>query len=210
MKIKTKLNVVAISVGLAMLMMWLLLRYAMGSIETLKSAEATVHQLEADMLMLRRNEKDFLARKAIKYQDKFNHNFSTMQEDISQLRSYLTTAGIHTTEVDTTAAVLEQYKAKFNEIIGIHKEVGLTHKDGLQGKLRDAVHQIESQIKLVSSGSLAEQMLMLRRREKDFLLRLDIKYLGKFDKDFARFMKQLESTTLADNTKQELRTLMNS
>ncbi len=49
----------------------------------------------------------------------------------------------------------------------------------LQGKLRDAVHAVEAQIKATKRDDLLVQMLMCRRHEKDFMLRLDPQYVDQ-------------------------------
>ena len=64
--------------------------------------------------------------------------------------------------------------------------LGLDEDSGLKGALRVAVHNVEALLDAeASSGTALDaqlvQMLMLRRHEKDFMLRKSDKYVVKFD-----------------------------
>ena len=51
---------------------------------------------------------------------------------------------------------------------------------GLEGELRGKIHQVEKTINLKLDYRLMSQMLMLRRHEKDYIIRRDTSYLRKF------------------------------
>ncbi|MDQ6950223.1 MAG: methyl-accepting chemotaxis protein, partial [Mariprofundales bacterium] len=87
-------------------------------------------------------------------------------------------------------------------------KIGFDETDGLQGKFRGLVHGIEGQLRrLHASNKLMVSMLMLRRDEKDFLLRLDPKYKMKLHAESANFRKILAaSNSISDLDKQELNT----
>jgi len=80
----------------------------------------------------------------------------------------------------------------------------LNPKDGLYGALRKAVHNAESGIKELKDDQLMADMLMLRRREKDFMLRSDMKYLAKFDKDMKKFSSHLSTRDFEATVQQSL------
>ena len=65
--------------------------------------------------------------------------------------------------------------------------LGLTPEDGLEGKMRAAVHSIETELKAVKNDAMLVSMLMLRRHEKDMMLRGDAKYLGKHADEVVKF-----------------------
>jgi methyl-accepting chemotaxis protein len=74
--------------------------------------------------------------------------------------------------------------------------VGLDPKSGLYGSLREAAHALEQQFKQVQNDTMLVSLLQLRRAEKDFMLRLDLKYLDSFQAEFARFQGMLEQAEL--------------
>ncbi len=88
------------------------------------------------------------------------------------------------------------------EALRIHYELdkyfktlsGLLHtrgfKDfGLEGELRQAIHHVENTPYPFNKAS----MLMLRRHEKDFFLRKDLKYVADFGKQMDKFVAEIES-----------------
>ena len=71
-----------------------------------------------------------------------------------------------------------EYDKKFNNLVEATQDRGF--KDwGLIGEMRAAIREVESEIK--DSKNLAD-VLMLRRHEKDYLLRADLKYRDKLVK----------------------------
>lgn len=85
------------------------------------------------------------------------------------------------------------YLENFQQVVALWQKRGLTHEEGLEGKLREAVHNIESQVKSRKLDALTVIMLMCRRHEKDYLLRGDPKYLDKLRNRIAEF-EQLATT----------------
>ncbi|MCW8826588.1 MAG: methyl-accepting chemotaxis protein, partial [Gammaproteobacteria bacterium] len=163
------------------------------SVETLSELDEVRVQstaLQSDMLMLRRHEKDFIARKDLKYVDKFETSFQQMMERITAIEVSLESMDLEVDEVRSISGILNTYKAMFLELVEQQKLIGLHAKDGLYGSLRKKVHSIEGLITGFEeeygeneyTHSVMRTMLMLRRHEKDFMLRRNIKYLDKFNK----------------------------
>ena len=202
MTIKVKLGLVVALVTLAMLFMFLFQQYTMHAIEVAEEGHLQISQIEAGMLTLRRNEKDFLARKDLKYSDKFEQNFQGLQQKVTGLENKLEMLGLETQGAGQLMPALKEYKSHFDPIVKLQREIGLHPKDGLYGALRKAVHEIESELKLLGADRLMKDMLMLRRREKDFMLRLDPKYVDKLDKDVIVLQKDLADSDLSPETRQ--------
>lgn len=189
--------------------MYLIMSYSLSLSSKLKDAENMVTQIQSDILMLRRAEKDFLLRRDLSYQDKFNHTKSELSEHISSLSEILDTQSIDMSELNQLSRFLEDYFESFDNLVAEYEKVGLDEKSGLQGALRKSVHNIESRLKSYSEVQLTKDMLMLRRREKDFLLRMDLKYLNKFDKDILVFQQNLQdSQLLSSSEKSEIHLLL--
>jgi len=104
--------------------------------------ETHVAEMKADMLMLRRNEKDFLLRNTLKYQDKFLKNYNISLQTAENLKINLDKVGFDSTEVKKYISVLGIYKRDFMNLVKTQKEIGLDEKSGLYGALRDSVHKV--------------------------------------------------------------------
>ena len=199
--IKTKFTIIAVSVAFSIALISFINIWSSKTIQSLEKSSTLVDKIEIGMLTLRRNEKDFLARNDVKYHGKFTKNHSALQENVHHLQNQLESDGIDSSEVLKLNAILENYKNKFNALVTEQKKIGVNPKDGLYGSLRDAVHNAEKEIKSLHDANLMKDMLMLRRREKDFMLRNDLKYLDKFNKDFTSIESTLANSLHAPDSK---------
>jgi methyl-accepting chemotaxis protein len=89
-------------------------------------------------------------------------------------------------------------------VVSAQKLMGFNENDGLQGKLRAAVHSVESKLKTFDQPRLSVLMLMMRRHEKDFMLRGDEKYGDELKKRAGEFLTELEKTDLPAEAKAEI------
>jgi len=178
-------------------------------IGTLNESRLFLSQIKSDMLTLRRNEKDFMSRKNLKYIEKFKNNHQSLLNKNNQLKSLLVEQGVILSSDNHLHDIFSSYNNVFLEVSALVEKIGLDHKSGLYGNLRKAVHDAEALLKKHQQIKLTKDMLMLRRREKDFMLRNDIKYLKKFEKDFIVFRQDLSATNLDMDIKQSITAAMN-
>ena len=183
-------------------------QYSTRTLGELDTIELEATQVEVGMLTLRRNEKDFLARNELKYQDKFNANLDALISQTNELSRNLKESNLNHQRADELSTLLKQYGGIFNGLVSAQKEIGLNPKDGLYGGLRTAVHNVEDIIKTMGDNQLQADMLMLRRNEKDFMLRLDMKYPEKLEKNLGKMRDHLDSSQHPDHHKQEINTLL--
>jgi len=106
--------------------------------------------------------------------------------------------------------VINSYATRFSNVVAAQKLVGFNENDGLQGKLRAAVHSVESKLKTFDRPRLAVLMLMMRRHEKDFMLRGEEKYGDELTKRVAEFLPELAKSDLPDDAKADIRKLIDS
>lgn len=194
--IKQRLLINAIAVGVAMLMMLLLLIYQSSQQSSLAALRLNVASLHTDVLTLRRHEKDFLMRRELSYQEKYHQVFKKLQTDISDLKQGLQDADIDTAPLDDFSRQTELYQQQFDQAVSLWQQVGLDPQSGLYGGLRKAAHELEQQFKQVQNDALLVSLLQLRRAEKDFMLRLDLKYLDAFEAEFSKFQGMLDQAAL--------------
>ena len=85
MLIKHKLMSNTAIIVVAMVFMLFLLSFTVGSLEDDVGVVRSIGDIESGVLELRRNEKDFLARKDLKYLDKFNKKITHIKKTLSDL-----------------------------------------------------------------------------------------------------------------------------
>jgi len=105
---------------------------------------------------------------------------------------------------------INMYTTRFSNVAAAQKLIGFNENDGLQGKLRTAVHSVESQLKKYDQPRLAVLMLMMRRHEKDFMLRGDEKYGDELKKRVGEFSAELAKTDMPDEAKNAVAKLIDS
>ncbi|SDQ20387.1 methyl-accepting chemotaxis protein [Pseudovibrio sp. Tun.PSC04-5.I4] len=94
------------------------------------------------------------------------------------------------------------------------KKAGLDETSGLKGELRNAVKTAEAKLDVIAKGPKSSvdpilvKMLMLRRHEKDFMLRKEEKYITKFSKRRTEFDQVLAASSLDMTDKKEILDLL--
>ena len=91
------------------------------------------YKMQTLMLTLRRHEKDFMLRFAPKYSEEHS---ATYKKTLEYVQSH--------EELAFSVKLLEAYRQSFVEFVKAYEVLGLDEKSGLNGKLRDTVHQTES------------------------------------------------------------------
>lgn len=162
-------------------------------------------QINNQMLMLRRNEKDFLARNDEKYLTKYENNYQQMLVLTDQLDHQIEQIGFSDKQVSSQLTkVFKDYHDGFLVVSNHKRNLGFTPTTGLYGKLRDSVHIAEEQVNKIDNWQLKSKILTLRRREKDFMLRLDIKYLDKFNSDLDSFSVALNQSGMDSSSRSQI------
>jgi len=103
---------------------------------------------------------------------------------------------------------INMYKTRFHNVVAAQRVLGLNENEGLQGKLRDAVHMVEKRLADFKQPQLTVLMLMMRRHEKDFMLRGDEKYGDELTSRVEEFEPALAATDLPEATKAEITKLI--
>jgi methyl-accepting chemotaxis protein len=91
---------------------------------------------------------------------------------------------------------IESYTTHFTLLAAARRQLGLDENSGLEGALRKSVHQIESKLNEFDQPRLSVLMLMMRRHEKDFMLRRQARYGEDIKKRAAEFATALAASTI--------------
>jgi methyl-accepting chemotaxis protein len=162
--------------------------------------------LAVTMLESRRSEKDFLLRSDPKYADRVRELEAQVERDLARLRTQSDEAGLTdlTKQIDVARDGYKKYVAHFATIVSAKRRLGLDENSGLEGTLRASVHAIETKLGEFSEQTLLVKMLMMRRHEKDFMLRRDTKYGAEMKKRAAEFTAGLEASSIPPSAKADL------
>mgnify|MGYP000126325187 CR=1 FL=1 len=201
MKLKTSINTAVLSiVVLAGLVMFTLIGIStymqkqsaemQDSVMRVGDLNTTLDKLEIEFLLARRAEKDFLLRLDDKYVQRHAGTMTRLFAVLEEVRTRLGQIdGLETAaaEVDALSKSITAYEDQFAAVVATHQRLGMDEKSGLQGQLRDAVRTVETALKEINQPELQVKMLMMRRHEKDFIMRHNTKYLDRLNARVAEF-----------------------
>ncbi|MEQ9554396.1 MAG: HAMP domain-containing protein, partial [Rhodospirillales bacterium] len=164
-------------------------------------------EVQSQSLQMRRAEKDFLLRRDMKYVDAYKGNVTKLKAVLAAMRKEHVAEAKAETLTRLEGAV-DAHAKQFAAVVGQIQELGLDEKAGLQGTLRGAVHAVETKLDAANLDGLTVKMLMMRRHEKDFMLRGDEKYIDRVAKRQSEFLEMLPATPLSDADKTDITKLL--
>ncbi|WP_308911881.1 methyl-accepting chemotaxis protein [Pseudokordiimonas caeni] len=160
-------------------------------------------ELEIQSLNIRRREKDFLLRNDLKYAEQYSESSDKALATLKRIKA-LSDDGAVQRAVTALEEILPEHRTQFEKVVELKKAVGLSETEGLQGALRAAVHNIEELLKEYPSDKLQILMLMMRRHEKDFIARLQERYIGEIATRASEFRTALAATNFPASEKADI------
>jgi len=202
MTIKRKLMLSAVILMVNLFFLLALEEYSAKTIKGLTDGVALSSAIENRILELRRDEKDFLARKQLKYTEKYEEHSNQLDNELRQLAELFLSHDLNTNGVAELSQALIDYRQHFGLLVAQQRHIGLNPKDGLYGELRSAAKALETEIDTLPVKYMVG-LLELRRSEKDFMLRSDEKYITRFESFYRKLRPELitysaEAITLLD------------
>ena len=155
--------------------------------------------MQIQLLELRKNEKDFLSRKDLKYLDNFQKNIKNFENIKTILDDEFSKSNIDPTELNNYKNVIAEYSTIFTKIVNLQKEIGLNPDSGLYGALRDSVHLVQEFAKKSNDNYLLATVYDLRKQEKDFMLRKDLKYVETFKSVIEVLISDINNSSNKEN-----------
>lgn len=185
------------AVGCLCVCMINLKKYNLSQVTSLKEAVSSAHQLNTDVLLLRKNEKNFLTRLNWAEIKKFESNTYVLEEHIAQLSRKLVDKPELAQNLDAIIVSLEKYKRSFKAACEFNVKIGFDYDHGLRGRLKDTYYQTEAYIKSLEDIKEFEALEYLNRllalsvHEKNFLLKVSNKYFNRFSIGVTRILEDI-------------------
>jgi len=129
------------------------------------------------LVQMRKFESLFILNLDASYIEKHQKESEMFFKNLDKLEQILDSKNLETAKA--IGEEVKVYNTKIDDIVGLITKQG-NSKSGIRGDLRSIAHDIET---FISTSKLSDwymiQYLNIRRHEKDFLLRLDLKYMDK-------------------------------
>ena len=161
------------------------------------------HEFVNWTLQARRAEKDFFMRGDVQYVKRHAEVMERAYGLLDEIDAREIT--IETRQVSRKMRKqLEVYEAGFVRVVAGLQEIG-TEETGAYGRFRALARRAEGDLGKTAEESLLISLLMLRRHEKDYLLRGEQKYVEKHSDAAADLLRQIEaSAKLGEDAKRSL------
>tara|TARA_X000000950_G_scaffold40198_1_gene43623 strand:- start:18774 stop:20678 length:1905 start_codon:yes stop_codon:yes gene_type:complete len=173
------------------------------SVQVQLSAQADEsRRLETELLRLEMYASRFLAERNV-------DDLANFENDAPRLRELVSTVEQYTSDW-SLSSLSERYIAKTRAAFEARERLGLDENSGLEGELRKAVHDIERRLQTLDQESLTVHMLMMRRHEKDFMMRLDTSYIARFEARADEFSAGLQQADLSEIQRDEISALFSA
>jgi len=210
--IKQKLIGLTTAITLTLIIIGSMTYLSFSKIEALHTDLEKANQLKTNMLKLRKAEKDFLLRELTndeyfeteqsKYLDTFHKVKDQNQLTIDELEAstYVQKNNLVET-LETLKADFTLYEDYFDNLVKLYTERGLKD-NGKIGEMRSAVKSLEENYN--DASFIAEEQLLLRKHEKDYLLRKDISYQNKLNTEVETFTNQIKRSKQLSESKKDI------
>ncbi|WP_439360452.1 methyl-accepting chemotaxis protein [Bradyrhizobium sp. DASA03007] len=168
--------------------------------------KAHVASLSQSFLESRQIASDFLRRPSEPLIMKYAENHEHQLADLSEVEAFVASLPENDPLKQATSLrpVINLYATRFQNVVSAQRNLGFNEDDGFQGKLRNAVHTVEQRLAELNQARLTILMLMMRRHEKDFILRGDDRYGDQLADREAEFETTLAQSNLPPEAKSQI------
>lgn len=175
-----------------------------GSAALIRNASGLEYRMRIALLQARRFEKDFLLRPDDRLPER---HAEAIAEAESAMNALIEPLAEHPRQLDQLRAIrgaVGSYVEAFDTLQSDIQVLGMNEDQGLQGLLRGAVHDVEERLQVFDVPAATIAMLMMRRHEKDFMLRLDAKYGDQLAQRLPEFTAALDGSGIPPDVRGEL------
>ena len=135
----------------------------------MQKIERIVADVAAGGLRMRRWETDFFLRNDLEDAAAYEADAARVLGKLETL-TRIPEAENATIHVDTLSDGIEQHIAQFKKVVNLERTLGLSDREGLSGRLRDAARALQNTLDLAAVDNLTVTVLLMRSHEKDFIL----------------------------------------
>ncbi len=200
MTIKNRLFLLSAVITVAVLSMLALQQYTTQRADLLRQGITTLLDVEADMQILLATKRDYLLSRSQKSRDLFFHEQEELVEELHELSEVMNKLDLDSSPISHIENDLKIITEKFITLEALMQRIGLNENEGLRGALRRAAHQAEAIFRTTEDYRLLAGLLMMRRHEKDFLLRQNEKYVQKHEATHRHLIDTIEQSRLLPET----------
>ncbi len=171
-------------------------------------------------LKMRKAEKDFISKETInsayfetgesKYLNDFENEYKIVLQTIKKMQKQ---PDLKHLKLENELSSIEEHFFNYRELflLLVSKLQSKGYKDfGLEGQMRNEIHEVERSLEKFNDIKAEYFMLMLRRHEKDYLLRKELKYKEQFLQEDNKFTAYIQASGFEQQQKQHFLDLLDN
>jgi hypothetical protein len=161
-----------------------------------------VQSARRDLASAKAGEQEFLFTRDASVVAGVNASVAGIKQHLEELRAVSPDAA-RDEAASQASSIADGYLSAFTQLYSLWVQRGLKPDQGLEGNLRNSVHGIESKVKEQDLPQLDVLMLMVRRHEKDYLLRGDPDYFEQIKARIKEFSAEMVNLSVAPPLQKE-------
>lgn len=150
--------------------------------------------IKSQVLGIRELEKDFMLTRDVEIATRLRAKIAETRSSIVEISGQE-----NSLELVDFYPVFDQYSVHVSEAIELRNSLGLNHNAGLEGSLRSAAHAIEQDLRQVEDRQPLAVLMYMRRHEKDYMMRLEDRYLDQYSDKFVQLRAIILRLPVADH-----------
>jgi len=133
-----------------------------------------IRDIQRNLSSARLHEKDYLASQKDATLRGFYQQVHNVKTSVSALRKF-NLAPAEEKKLRVWEDRVISYENQFSDMARELNSIGLSETQGIRGTMRNAIHIVERKLS-VEGGAIYRDLLQVRRREKDYIIRKDLTY----------------------------------
>ncbi|WP_052741756.1 methyl-accepting chemotaxis protein [Kiloniella litopenaei] len=176
-------------------------------LEEAQLIQKLVDEIEVVINRLALNEKDFLLKSDLKFEDLFFREMDIVNVKIKELKEHATNDDIKVAAQDLEKK-LRAYEDGFGVVVQDKSTLGMTKNAGLKGKLNNSAFAIEDSLKAPYLIKLAGEMTAIRTVEKTFIITHEQDDMKAVLKQGKKFLRNVKYALLSKKEKKKIQDLV--
>ncbi|MEH6630926.1 MAG: HAMP domain-containing methyl-accepting chemotaxis protein [Halopseudomonas aestusnigri] len=178
-----------------------------AKLEKSQHIQKLVDEIEVSINRLALNEKDFLLKSDLKFEDLFFKEMDVINGKLKELES-LSEAPQTKESLIKLKANLLAYEDSFGAVVQAKSTLGMTKNAGLKGKLNNSAFAIEDSLKAPYLIKLAGEMTSIRTVEKTFIITHEKEDMSSVLKKGKKFNRNVKYALLSKDEKKSIQVLV--
>lgn len=189
LSIRTKLILINLTLLIGVVAYGAYEQSSLNKLESLERASSENLSGSVDLLMLRRHEKDFLARKDIKYLERFDTTFVQLNRRLDTLTDTLSSHGFDVAnQYEKISSTLTQYKRQFEQLAQkVNQIEAKDSQQSYQAQLDQARQTLKSRVSDTQDFLLKVALLELVEADLSYIASSSVSSISDFESAIVRF-----------------------